>query len=129
MQIKLQRVSLKHDSPTYGVLLSNDIPICLILERPWRDNLPSVSCIPEGKYECVAYESEKFGKTWEVTNVPMRTYILFHSGNTINDSQGCLLAGLSFSPGGISHSKDAMALLRRTLPPKFTLEILNPKET
>ena len=63
-------------------------------ERPWMNNQTSISCIPSGTYECKRYSSKRFGETYEITDVPNRTYILFHAGNyPIKDSEGCVLLG------------------------------------
>lgn len=82
---------------TFGVLRLGAVPFCLTLERPWADNQQNVSCIPNGRYRCVRLRSPKFGWTFEVTNVPNRTHVLFHSGNTIEDTHGCILVGEEFS--------------------------------
>lgn len=79
---------------TFGVLLdANDYPVCVTLENPWKDNQPSVSCIPAGSYEAMPVNSPKFGPTWEVIDVEGRTHILFHKGNTHLDTHGCILVG------------------------------------
>lgn len=53
------------------------------LERPWKDNASNVSCIPSGIYTCRPYSSPKYPDVYEVTNVPKRDHILFHSGNRV----------------------------------------------
>ena len=90
--IELIRVE-KAEDLTYGVLKAGGKTHGLILERAWLGNKPNISCIPEGVYLCERVLSPKFGDTFEVLNVPGRTHILFHSGNTVDDSLGCLLLG------------------------------------
>jgi hypothetical protein len=128
VKITLQRVTFANDSPVYGVLLSHNIPLCLTLELPWLENKPEISCIPPGLYPCARHESQKFGRVWMLQNVPARSAILIHAGNTIKDTQGCILAGRSFFGGGISTSKVTITQLHDILPDEFDLEILNPKE-
>jgi hypothetical protein len=71
----------------------NDFLICNSLERPWLNNMRMISCIPEGKYKIILSESIRFKKKMlRLLNVPNRSGILFHSGNIINDSNGCILA-------------------------------------
>lgn len=70
----------------------------MTLELPWEDNLPNVSCIPTGAYNCRKVISPKFGKTFEVTNVPDRSHILFHKGNIADDTHGCIIVGELFDP-------------------------------
>ena len=82
---------------TFGVIRFGAVPFVLTLERPWRDNQQNISCIPAGRYRCERIRSPKFGWTFEVKNVPNRSHVLFHSGNTIEDTQGCILVGEEFS--------------------------------
>jgi hypothetical protein len=95
----LKRVAMDRQG-TFGVLISGGAPFALTLERPWLDNARDVSCIPEGRYACVKVDSPGFGETFEVTDVPERTSILFHAGNTVEDSQGCILVGRRFGTLG-----------------------------
>ena len=89
MRIYLNRVSYSGEG-TFGVLKLNAIPFAVTLELPWRDNEPYISCIPEGTYNCHRYGSPKFENTFQICNVPKRTYILFHRANTIDDLRGCI---------------------------------------
>lgn len=93
--LRLKRVSYT-EAETFGVLLEDDVPICVTLEDPWRNNERDVSCIPIGSYLCKRKVSPKFGETFEVTGVPSRDHILFHAGNTHLDTHGCILTGVSF---------------------------------
>ncbi len=90
--LRLIRISYL-DQMTFGVLLDEKTPFCLTLERPWLDNKRSISCIPEGHYLCKRVDSPKFGDTFEITNVPERSHILFHSGNIVDDTHGCVITG------------------------------------
>lgn len=82
---------------TFGVLRHGQVPFVLTCERPWQDNAVGLSCIPAGRYRCRRVRSPKFGVTFEVCDVPGRSHILFHSGNTIEDTEGCILVGEEFS--------------------------------
>jgi len=83
---------------TFGFLLASNKIICATLELPWNDNKPFLSCIPNGVYECVRITSELVsnvgGKTYIVHNVPGRSGILFHTGNWVTDTDGCIITGL-----------------------------------
>jgi hypothetical protein len=94
---KLLRISLTTNA-TFGVLLEEDIPFCVTLERPWLGNIKSISCIPDGLYNCKRVQSPKFGDTFEIENVLNRTHILFHKGNLSDDTHGCVLVGEQFEP-------------------------------
>ena len=95
--MKLVRVA-SNDIATYGVLIQGEIPFAVTLERPWLENRSMESCIQAGAYECKRVSSPKFGNTFEVTNVPGRSAILFHRGNLADDSHGCILVGEQFNP-------------------------------
>ena len=82
---------------TFGALLDFDLMrneyevFAVTLEKKWADNTEYYSCIPAGTYVCKRIKSPKFGETFEVTDVPKRKEILFHWGNTIKDTTGCIL--------------------------------------
>ena len=115
------------DKGTFGVLIKNDMPICVTCELPWKNNQAKISCIPEGAYRCKPHTSPKYPDVWEVCGVPDRDAILIHMGNTINDIEGCILVGQSFGilanlPAVLS-SKLAFQRLKEVLPNEFTLII------
>lgn len=86
---QIKRIASREDG-TFGVLLWMGFPVCVTLELPWKNNAAQVSCIPSGRYLCKRVDSPKFGDTFEITNVPGRSHILFHGANTINDLLGCV---------------------------------------
>lgn len=92
LKATLQRIS-SSCSHTTGKLSFNGFQ-CHTLELPWRNNRRNTSCIPCGTYICRRIKSPKFGETFEICNVPGRSGILFHKGNTTKDSRGCVLLGL-----------------------------------
>lgn len=65
------------------------------LEPVWADNKKNISCIPEGEFNATKYPSKNFGSTYSV-GVPERSGILFHAGNTTDDTTGCILIGDCF---------------------------------
>lgn len=81
---------------TFGVLRHDNIPFVLTMELPWLDNQYNVSCIPPGRYQCVRVLSPQFGDTFEVLDVPSREHILFHKGNYLRNTKGCILVGEKF---------------------------------
>ncbi len=89
---KLVRVAYIEDG-TFGVLLDEETPFCLTLEREWKENRRGESCIPTAIYSCSRLISPKFGNTFEICNVPNRSHILFHKGNIEDDSHGCVILG------------------------------------
>ena len=102
--LTLLRIGREDDGLTQGVLLKDGIAFAVTLERPWKDNEPSVSCIPASTYDCKRYSSEMYPNTFEITGVPGRTKILFHKGNEIPDTIGCVLVGEKYVDLGIGES-------------------------
>jgi len=98
-------------SGTFGVLRMDGEVFCVTLEPPDRGNLPEVSCIPAGEYDCRRVESPSFGTTFEIGGVPGRDHILFHQGNVVSDTRGCVLLGRSF---GMLGSERAVVRSRPT---------------
>ena len=70
---------------------------CFTLELPYVDNQHNISCIPAIKYYCQLYSSAKFGLVFKILNVRNREGILFHKGNTVADTHGCILLGSSYT--------------------------------
>jgi hypothetical protein len=96
---KFKLLRLIQNGGIVGVLILEDTKkiICLTLERGWHNNATNVSCIPAGKYICKKVMKENTGVsiaksefTYQVTDVPNRTKIMMHIGNTIEDLKGCI---------------------------------------
>lgn len=104
MKAVLVRIrQLSNDKQTCGrFILMNDngdvVMHCASLELPWANNLPGVSCIPNGTYYATKTNSPKFGPgTFELMAVHGRGYIRIHPGNFTRDIEGCILLGERFS--------------------------------
>ena len=103
MKLTLCRLTLTPDSTT-GQLYIDGQPFCYTLELPVIDGLPG-SAIPEGTYPVVLAPSPKFMRSndpWvlkfaqlipHLYQIPDRTDILIHFGNTADDTNGCILVG------------------------------------
>jgi hypothetical protein len=78
---------------TIGVLLFDKQIFCFTLEPQDMENAVNISSIPEGQYICKRYSSERYPSTWQITGVPGRSYILFHPGNFLEDTEGCVVMG------------------------------------
>lgn len=106
--LTLERAYLPDRSVTLGRLTLPDGWSCYTLELPWLSNGVGKSCIPEGVYDMAMRESPIVKRTsggshprgWEVTDVPGRTYIMFHPGNFASDTEGCILPGNAFQWSG-----------------------------
>jgi hypothetical protein len=103
--------------------------LCFTMELPWKDNEPQKSCIPVGTYTCVPHNSATHPGTWELLNVPNRSEILIHTGNTDADSLGCILVGRTIGAlngvPAVLLSSVAFHVMKRTVPSTFQLTIEN----
>ena len=95
MVIELIRVEVSGKG-TFGVLKINGEVFCVTLELPYRNNRSNVSSIPTGVYLCEAHNSPKYGDTFQVKNVPGRSHVLFHGGNVVAHTKGCILLARYF---------------------------------
>ena len=89
-QLKIYRLEEAEDG-TFGALLINSHVFCVTLEPPDFDNRQNISNIPHGKYICKRIDSPKYGDTFKITNVPNRSHVLFHAGNIVKHTRGCVL--------------------------------------
>ncbi len=88
------------ETPTFGVWSMDGemSPYCQTLELPDNENAHMISCIPAGVFPFVYRWSEKHGRNiWHIV-VAGRDEIEVHIGNTIIDTDGCVLVGLARGP-------------------------------
>ncbi|GGA95895.1 DUF5675 family protein [Agarivorans gilvus] len=99
---KLVRHYFSHG--TFGQLFSPcGTPLAVSVERPWLNNQPSISCIPEGTYKIVPVNSPKFGECLGLSAPTLgishdhsgilRTHILIHPANLASQLEGCIALG------------------------------------
>lgn len=117
---------------TFGVLTICHRPqwwSCYTLEDPWRNNAQGVSCIPAGEYRVTWEHSPKYQRhTYRLHDVPGRSGILIHPGNSQADTAGCILLGSGFAEidgnDRIYGSKDAVERFESIMAQQpFTLRI------
>ena len=94
--LRLIRLEESFEHGTFGVLRFNAEVFCVTLEPPDIENAQNVSSIPAQQYTCERIQSPRYGDTFEVKNVPGRTHVLFHPGNTVDHTMGCVLLGQYF---------------------------------
>ncbi len=125
---------LQRKETTLGILIIEDDPRYCTLEDQWLNNETGISCIPAGRYTCKRVLSPKFGDTFEIVNVPGRSHILFHAGNTNLDTRGCVILGSSFGEvaglPAVLGSRDAYHRFIKRLHnvDVFTLDIVDSTE-
>ena len=103
--LKITRLEYGNNE-TIGVLQLLDKVLCWTLELPDKDNQRNISCIPKGKYKVYRIVSPKYGDCFQIMNVPNRSEILIHVGNTHRDILGCVLLG-----SGVGYLNDDRAIL------------------
>lgn len=81
---------------TFGILSIQKRVFCVTLEPPDRLNVQQKSSIPAQQYICKQHESPRFGDTYLITSVPGRSLVLFHPGNVVEDTLGCIILGQHF---------------------------------
>ena len=91
--VRLLRAETSNLSGTFGLWILDGQIFCATLEPPARWNEVNRGCIPAGQYLCQRIVSPTFGATYEVRDVPGRTFIRLHPGNTVKDTAGCILLG------------------------------------
>ncbi len=110
MKIELERIT-RNDSYTSGRLYVDGIYVCDTLEDKDRDDnrngifdggetkVYARTAIPNGTYEITLEHSPKFSpryggrKVPRLHDVPHFDSILIHTGNTVDDTSGCILVG------------------------------------
>lgn len=80
---------------TLGAFFTDDgVKVCDTLELPWKDNQHGVSCVPAGTYSVLWLWSPKHGRElYHITGVPNRDDVEIHIGNSVIDTEGCVLCG------------------------------------
>jgi hypothetical protein len=89
--MELELIRTYFPNGTNGELYHNGKLLCYTIELPWLHNKPSVSCIPEGKYELEKYFSEHFGNHLHLKAVANRSLIMIHAANDAKaELRGCI---------------------------------------
>ena len=82
--------------------------------------IPGSTAIPNGTYEIRDTYSPRFKRMMlEVIGVPGFQGIRIHSGNTVDDTEGCLIPGLKQTPTGVAYSRPAVEQLNRDIREKL----------
>ena len=127
MKLRLVRRWLTQTS-TGGELWLGDKVLCYTLEKPLGLNRPNLDAIPYGAYSVVLAWSPHFSAFLpKLLNVPGRTGILLHKGNTAEDTEGCILLGTDLMPNHLLGSVPAFDSVMSKLEFPFTLTIEAPK--
>lgn len=98
--VELIRLEENAEYGTFGILKIDKRVFCCTLEPPDNENAQNISSIPAQQYICKCYQSPKYDNTFEITSVPGRTSVLFHAGNVVAHTHGCILLGQCFGKLG-----------------------------
>jgi len=113
-QVSLIRLDYKTSRGVFGVLLIEGELLCHTLERSFLYNIRNESCIPCNIYLCSYAIGAKEG--YLLQDVPNRSGIMIHAGNTLSDTSGCILLGKSFNAHGeLERSKETVNLFEGVL--------------
>ena len=132
MNLTLTRTSESADGPTFGHLtddLDGSTVVPWTLELPWKDNAHGVSRIPAGVYPALRFNSPHIGyELFQLANVPDRVGVDIHVGNTMKDTEGCILLGRNQLDDAITESKLAFADFMAHCQgiDRFTLTVVDP---
>ena len=110
---------VENDNGTFGVLIKDNVILCLTCEDKWRDNHKSISCIPKGEYVVKKHNGTKFKNVWILENVTNREAILI-GGSKCGDS---ISVGISINKDNVGRHNEAMVRLRSVLPNNFLLRV------
>ena len=109
MRLTLVRTCRQGDSTT-GVLFAGEEVMAHTLEPQWRNlrmerKVKGQTAIPEGIYQVVLTYSVRFGREMpRLLEVPGFRAILMHWGNTVADTEGCILVGRRGASGSLKDS-------------------------
>lgn len=120
--LTLTRIAKRADYTIGRLEDENGVKICDTLEPTWRNfkggelKVPRKSAVPEGTYQVVVTKSKKFGKYLPMlVGVPGFEGIRIHSGNTVNDTEGCILVGQNLIKGKVLLSRLTLEKLMRLI--------------
>ena len=104
MHLKL--VTFGNGACTVGKLYHRGEQICCTMEKPWKQNRKSISCIPAGEYDLIYRVSPSSGETFYFSNPELgvtlddesgRTYIQIDVANVQSELDGCIAVGDCFT--------------------------------
>lgn len=104
---------------TFGKLREDGVILAHTVECEWQNNMPNISCVPEGDYRLVPVDSPKHGLTHALVSSNLgvtyegpstRTHCVIHVANYPHEVLGCIGLGTDFHSysWGVADSKKAI---------------------
>jgi hypothetical protein len=124
MELRLEREPT-HDERTFGRLWIDGVWYCHTLEDAVRsEKIYGRTAIPAGRYRLIITPSARFRRRLPLlVDVPQFTGVRIHPGNTIHDTDGCILPGRVRTATGLLQSRLAfdplLTYLERTPGPHW----------
>lgn len=120
MKISLERLQIDPDVTIGALSIDGDFE-CWVLEDPVREivgqpvanwKVKGKTAIPYGTYAVQITQSQRFGRLLPLLiAVPGFVGIRIHAGNTVADTEGCLLVGVDRLPRMLGRSRVALDAL------------------
>ena len=89
--MELELIRTYFPNGTNDEIYYNGKRVLFTIELPWLNNKPSISCIPEGRYELEKFHSEHLGDHLHVKAVAGRSLIMVHAANDAKEElKGCI---------------------------------------
>jgi hypothetical protein len=117
MELTLKRTTLTPEF-TLGELFIDGAFFCYTVEDTVRtgEKIFGKTAIPYGHYKVILNMSNHFKKVMPLLlDVPQFEGVRIHSGNTANDSEGCIIIGLERTKDGVGVSRIAFTKLMERL--------------
>lgn len=117
MELTLKRDILA-DGYTLGLLSVDGKPYCYTVEDKVREGvkIPGKTAIPYGRYKVIVNMSNRFKKLMPLLiDVPGFEGVRIHSGNTAEDTEGCIIVGKVRTEKGVRDSRDVAQQLTELL--------------
>lgn len=117
MELTLKRDILA-DGYTLGLLSVDGKHYCYTVEDKVREGvkIPGKTAIPYGRYKVIVNMSNRFKKLMPLLiDVPGFEGVRIHSGNTAEDTEGCIIVGRIRTEKGVRDSRDVAQQLTELL--------------
>lgn len=106
------------DYGTFGKLIAEDKTFYTV-EKPWQNNAPEISCVPDGEYTLTPHNSKKYGNVLCLINEDKgvthfkeshskRYACLIHTANYERDVLGCIGLGDNYLGHMITNSRKSI---------------------